>query len=110
MANEKFTKGKWVISPASTESATWDEIYAADMETLICSMGMCKQKTIRMTEEGGNVLEDADEIDEAIANAHLIAAAPEMYEILNEIFIEEGMMPNTLGKINQLLNKINDGK
>lgn len=74
----QHTPGPWVISPASTQSATWDEIYSADMEKLICSIDMNKQKTIRMTEEGGNVLEDTDEIDEAIANAELIASAPQL--------------------------------
>lgn len=74
----QHTPGPWVISPASTQSATWDEIYSADMEKLICSIDMNKQKTIRMTEEGGNVFEDTDEIDEAIANAELIASAPQL--------------------------------
>lgn len=43
----------------------------------------------------------------AKGNAHLIAAAPEMYELLFDIFKNEGMMPDTMGKINQLLNSIN---
>jgi hypothetical protein len=80
-----FTPGPWVVSPASTKSATWDEIYSFDMETLICSMDMSKQKTIRMTEEGENILEDTDEIDEAIANAKLIASAPTMYAELSKL-------------------------
>lgn len=86
-----YTKGPWVISPASTKSATWDEIYSADMQTHICSMEMSKQRTIRMTEEGENVLEDTDEIDEAIANAKLIASAPQLKaenERLNKLYAD----------------------
>lgn len=41
------------------------------------------------------------------ANARLISAAPEMYALLSEIFFNEGMMPDTMGKINQLLNRVN---
>jgi hypothetical protein len=40
------------------------------------------------------------------ANARLIAASPEMYDLLHEILSNEGMNADTLGKINNLLNKI----
>lgn len=43
----------------------------------------------------------------AKANAELIRAAPEMYAILDEILTGDGMQADTLGKINQLFNKLN---
>jgi hypothetical protein len=94
----KHTSGPWVISPASTESAEWDEIFSADMEMQIADMHECKTRYSR----------DMPHREEVEANARLIAASPEMYDLLQEIYLSDGMdAEDTLGKINNLINRIN---
>jgi hypothetical protein len=45
--------------------------------------------------------------EETRANARLIAASPEMYDLLREILVSDVLNGDTLGKINELLNRIN---
>lgn len=99
MANEKFTPAPWKVKIKNEGIAD-----------------ICGEK-IRSQQHGDREIANLfraddrhDAIEEWMANIRLIAAAPEMYEILDEILMSDGMMPDTLGKINELLNKINDGK
>lgn len=113
MSNTKHTPGPWVISPASTNTATWDEIYSADMKVQICSMEMLKQRMMYI-EETIEQLEDTDEIDEAIANAKLIAAAPSMKNRIIEaihsltIFVKTSKLDGVQwGQISNIINDLN---
>lgn len=62
MSEPKFTKGPWVAR-GSTPSRIYGML-RTDKEVLVAACGSV--------------------IEQAGANAHLIAAAPEMYELLNE--------------------------
>tara|TARA_R100000544_G_C2163311_1_gene28695 strand:+ start:44 stop:325 length:282 start_codon:yes stop_codon:yes gene_type:complete len=66
MSNAKFTKGKWVINYTGTH---WNNPTLRNIEVNYGSQGECICDT---------VYNDSD--------AHLIAAAPEMYEILESIY------------------------
>ncbi|MPR62730.1 hypothetical protein D7027_13045 [Ochrobactrum intermedium] len=59
----------------------------------------------RAVSDGGN---DAPPLEEAVANMHLIAAAPDMYEALEAAANSAGfqyMWPNTRSKIEAALAK-----
>lgn len=113
MSNTKHTPGPWIISPASTNTAAWDEIYSSDMSQAICSMDMLKQKYIYPVPEGEGYLEDSDEIDQAIANTKLIAAAPAMYEFIENVAIgQQGELKGDFisriqSEAKELIKKIN---
>lgn len=68
MSKEKFTKGPWVYEPVKSN----DNCFLIEKEST--GFGVCK--TI--------LNQDSD-----MANANLIAAAPEMYSILEEIMIDD---------------------
>lgn len=68
MSEEKFTKGEWKATKVQ------DRLFRIDSEC--CEIA----KTIRW-----NGSESHKYNDEVEANAHLIAAAPEMYEMLDEV-------------------------
>lgn len=87
----KHTKGPWVFTEQPVKSYGYyiHRVDQSDKNSFIGDVG------------GG--LQAPETIK---ANARLIAASPEMYDILQEILSNEGMMPDTLGKINNLLNKI----
>ena len=61
----KFTKGEW-------------EVYTTEIYPEIGIEG----RGLASTHENPYVNDDGIDEDEAIANAHLIAAAPDMYELL----------------------------
>lgn len=82
----KFTLGPWKGKPTNDGKAI--VFYSSSEE-------VCEVNTDDINENEGE------------ANARLIAASPEMYSILSDILKDEGMMGDTLGKINNLLNKIN---
>lgn len=73
----KHTQGKWTVHNPATERRSWGDVdkrlmvLHPDGERLICRLDegcTSKRGTIPMSEK--------------VANAHLIAAAPEMYEAL----------------------------
>ena len=70
---EKFTKGEWKID---TSYSTMIDIHSN--ETSVCEIDCA----IKWINDGCFV---ADPTDEESANAHLIAAAPEMYQKLKEL-------------------------
>ena len=88
MSKEKFTQGEWeaVIYAGGHRLDVWsgdDRIYQNESIT--------------------------DSLEE-VANAHLIAAAPDMYRMLNDIAINlksdgNGCFDNTVGVIGKLLAK-----
>lgn len=86
MFEAKFTKGPWVAR-GSTPSRIYG-MFRADKEVLVAACGSV--------------------IEQAGANAHLIAAAPEMYMMLEKVLIEYkemlGMSPE-IDEIEQLLAK-----
>lgn len=63
MSKEKFTKGNWVAKTAN---------------------GSIKHAVVYLSDKGGFDISNAPD---CIANAHLIASSPEMYEMLN-IFVQ----------------------
>ena len=77
MSEEKFTKGEWVVD---CEISMHVEVWSG--EERICEVGT------RYSED-------------VAPNAHLIAAAPEMYEMLNTI--AENMHKSSNGTIGDIL-------
>lgn len=76
MSEAKFTKGQWFIE----KDANWnDDCWAISVKrSYDGSIHHCfAEVTYKM--------EDEDHNEELEANAHLIAAAPEMYEMLEKI-------------------------
>lgn len=72
----KFTKGEWVVSTCSHRVSVWSE-----NESIIESMTFRYPNT-----------EDEQRV---MANAHLIAAAPDMYNALLAMSKGEGLQPGT---------------
>lgn len=87
----KHTPKPWGVFPKESKS----KVYCDDeLGSLIADCHTSKLLCILPTEQ-------------IEANARLIAASPEMYDILQEILTNEGTMPDTLSKINNLLIQIN---
>lgn len=84
MFEAKFTKGPWVAR-GSTPSRIYG-MFRADKEVLVAACGSV--------------------IEQAGANAHLIAAAPEMYDMLHSIENDANQIPPFLwDKIQVVLAK-----
>ena len=83
MSEEKFTKGEWVVE---------------DSRAIVCD-GF----KVAYACSGSNI----PFISKVSANAHLIAAAPEMYELLQSIAVTEMMNGDDAfsEQINELLSK-----
>ncbi|WAP91210.1 hypothetical protein [Vibrio phage vB_VviC_ZQ26] len=78
MSEAKFTKGEWFIE----KDANWnDDCWAISVKRdYDDSVHHCfAEVTYKM--------EDEDSNPELEANAHLIAAAPEMYELLDSLYV-----------------------
>ena len=85
--SEKWTKGPWHVE-VGTEDGDWGDIY-------VCHKGtVCPETTV--VNFGDPTIEDA-------ANAHLIAAAPEMYEALRAVDAWEN--PSCFEKVRAALKK-----
>lgn len=69
MKEVKFTPGPWIAWFCGTVRSSWFEVKTADEKTRICKL--------------------KKELSGA-ANAHLIAAAPDMYEALEAAILEYG--------------------
>ena len=74
MSNEKFTPGEWEVKSINTHWETTGTIYS----------------TLVIAPSAGYIISSIDTKDEKLlkmiqANAHLIAAAPEMYRMLGKI-------------------------
>ena len=78
MSNEKFTPGKWEIEERQAHFKSF-ELYGFDIHTQ--SKRICVSQT-----------DDPANIPQMQANAHLIAAAPEMYALLSVILSPTAMM------------------
>lgn len=91
MSEAKFTKGEWVAGRA--DMATYVDgypskwIFADDQYCAIAS---------------GYDITDWEEV---MANAHLIAAAPEMYEMLESLREDYGLLTDVGKDIDELLAK-----
>lgn len=85
MREAKFTKGPWTITESSWADYSWD--------INMGSHNAAATVVVRMEYDADNSFELED-------NAHLIAAAPEMYEMLNDIAIsmecEHGVDTNAI--------------
>lgn len=92
------------------------------MDFVRWGMGGCQPRFLRIAQPDHMLLEKSESFSEPVKgrehhenwfrainhpDAKLMAASPEMYAILDEILMSDGLMPDTLGKINQLFNKIN---
>ncbi len=98
MSDTKFTKGEWIVYDSSMD---WGNV---NRDELVIGMDSfnhdwtdhyCAHKITIGDDEG-----------EARANAHLIAAAPEMYEMLATIENDSGQVPAWLwDKIQSTLAK-----
>jgi len=97
MSKEKFTQGEWAYKHKLSYGVCSDSQH--DHQILAKYEG-CDFRIASV-----NVHEDED-----IANAHLMAAAPDMYRMLNDIAIYlksdgNGFFDNTVGVIDKLLAK-----
>lgn len=92
MSSEKFTKGPWRYCGKDREQCKCVQVWSvpADFNVVICLME---------TEEG-EITEE-----EYKANSRLVAAAPEMYELLKTI--SEVAPDHLKEQINSLLTTIN---
>lgn len=86
MSNEKFTKGPWYAKNDLFVCNTVND----DVAIVLCD----------------NIFDDASKA-EAMAEASLIAAAPEMYEMLKQLLDAEGVIKTNHNRsaIKQLLSK-----
>lgn len=92
---EKFTKGEWSINK---DSCWVDNSWSIDMAEHHCAA------TVVTCFEGGE--SNAEERARLEANAHLIAAAPEMYDLLSTIENDSNQVPEWLWeKIQKTLAK-----
>lgn len=87
MSEAKFTKSKWIIGKSEDD-------YKALSIDVKCGEGLIELASI------SGVIDCRYECEESKANAHLMAAAPEMYEMLNDIAIsmecEHGVDTNAI--------------
>lgn len=83
MSEAKFTKGPWSVG------------------------GLCPSRVYGMQREDKQVLiaETGTVLHNSGANCHLIAAAPEMYEMLSRISVQYVCMDDDFNTIQQLLAK-----
>ena len=100
MSETKFTKGEWIVYVESDDFGrqNYDEIVIGMASYNDDPYGhYCMHKV---------VIEDEETSEEAIANAHLIAAAPEMYDMLHSIENDVNQIPPFLwDKIQDVLKK-----
>lgn len=71
MSEEKFTQGEW---EAETRILSFNDVFRFGFQVITKEKRVCFCET-----------DDAKNIDEMSANAALIAAAPEMLEMLDEV-------------------------
>lgn len=93
----EFTKGKW------TADDMGEYVFAHGFNMMICQMRgwVYLHGTLGLTPD--NVIEVQK------ANARLIAAAPDMYELLNECMKKIHSFDDTYRQIEALLNEIDGG-
>lgn len=85
MSKTKFTKGEWVVRASGEFDDEDNFIVSMDSHIKDNSDYMAKHRVVIDGSWGGD--------DEAIANAHLIAAAPEMYDLLTSIENDADQVP-----------------
>ena len=89
MSKEKFTKGEWSISHDNDHVGEYINVGMAQLY---------------------NSYHDTEQSEQNAHDAHLIAAAPDMYRMLNDMAIYlksdgNGCFDNTVGVIDKLLAK-----
>ena len=82
MSNERFTPGPWITVP-----------YSFNVESNSNGIDVCKCEDTRYCDET------------KIANAYLIAAAPEMYELLKQLHDALASVPVLQVEIDKVLKK-----
>lgn len=80
MADTKFTKGPWIAGHLGSDSKCQCQSILA--EGYMGCIATVEVDNGRPVSDGGN---DAPPLEEAVANMHLIAAAPELYEALERL-------------------------
>lgn len=99
----KYTSGPWYpghMGNSTTECecrGIVDETYLGGIAKVFVDNG------IKSISEGGN---DCPPYLEAVGNMHLIAAAPEMYELLLFVLSKQYLDTEDLTKIQKLIDKI----
>lgn len=85
MSEAKFTKGPWAVYKYTDGASVvgCDGNAHVDIESLAIRPNWMNEGYSHWDESDDNYREIG--IDEQMANAHLIAAAPEMYEMLQEM-------------------------
>lgn len=93
MSNEKFTQGEWTVEEKSAilNCLTWFGFQVISQE---------KRKRICYSET-----DDKKNIPEMKANAALIAAAPDMYRMLEQLHGTLSKVPVLQGEIEKVLKK-----
>jgi cytochrome b561 len=100
MSNEKFTQGEWEVKSLNTH---WE------------TTGMTIYSTQVIAPSAGYIISSIDTKDEKLlkmiqANAHLIAAAPDMYRLLEQLHGTLESVPILQSEIESVLKKARGGK
>ena len=104
---EKFTPGPWYLNPEMDLMASEPCIYCGykpdffePQESIVAEVGN-KEGNIVATAREYSILEPTEE--EVMANANLIAAAPEMYELLKIILnnLRHGIHKSSIGVVTE---------
>ena len=96
MSNEKFTQGEWHIWK---DKSTIPFIFGKDGYAIACMCG--KQKDYSVI----GCLDDYLEPEKVLANAYLIAAAPEMYECICDALTDLQMLDGMRNHFEAVLKK-----
>ena len=89
----KFTPGPWVVRNLEDVSSSFDVVEEKDREILnpkrICSFWAPSKEIVGQNKHGNAIYDRTPEAEQHyqqnITNAYLIAAAPEMYDVVEEI-------------------------
>jgi hypothetical protein len=92
MSGTAFTKGPWLMAAKPSSVVGWPIVAPQAMGRVICSLNYADPKAF-----GGRQSGDIAFNRESKANAHLISAAPELYEALESLLIAAAMLDEPAG-------------
>ena len=109
--NKKFTPGPWRVRKiAEFDIYKNESLYVLANDDGIVKMGKCAKKVASMP----NLHNYPDDVETIYANAYLIAAAPEMYDLLDRLPSDlkhykqsknDKMLDDITGRIESVLRK-----